>query len=352
MKPPVVSIIIDTFNHGAFLRDALESVLAQDAPLDDVEILVIDDGSTDQTPALVEPYTPRVRYLRKENGGQASAFNAGIAASQGELLFFLDGDDWWAPHKLRTVRDVFDQYPDIGAVGHAIVEIDGVGNHRELRPCRIERLHVHDAAAAGRFRELKCFFGTSRFAARRRVLEAILPVPESLVVEADEYLFTAAPAVADVLLLEEPLTFYRLHAGNLYQFRGADPLKLRRKQQVLAALVEVLPPCLARLGVPRQASDVLLEPIDVEATRLRLLLEGGRPWETFRVEQRAFRMNNPEAGWLERAWRTLPALLSVVLPPRRYYQLRSWYGATVLAGLRSLLRRGPEPIEVRDSQGD
>src|SRR6185437_6384276 len=98
---PSISIIIDTFNHAAYLPQAIESVLAQDAKLDEAEIIVVDDGSTDETPALMERFEG-VRYIRKANGGQASAFNAGMKEARGELLFFLNGDDWWTPNKLRT----------------------------------------------------------------------------------------------------------------------------------------------------------------------------------------------------------------------------------------------------------
>ena len=100
MTTPRVTVLIDTCNHQRFIEEAIWSVLAQDFPASDVEIIVVDDGSTARTPEIVRKFQPRVRLIRKANGGQASAFNAGIPEARGEIVAFLDGDDWWAPSKL------------------------------------------------------------------------------------------------------------------------------------------------------------------------------------------------------------------------------------------------------------
>ena len=76
---PLVTVLIDTYNHERFIERAINSVLDQDMPMDGVEILVVDDGSTDRTPDIVRRFEPRVRLIRKPNGGQASAFNFGFA---------------------------------------------------------------------------------------------------------------------------------------------------------------------------------------------------------------------------------------------------------------------------------
>src|SRR5947207_177232 len=103
MSTPLVSVLIDTYNHERFIEEALASVLAQDYPAGDREILLVDDGSTDRTPELLRKFEPHVRVLRKSNGGQASAFNLGIPECRGEIVAFLDGDDWWASDKLTRV---------------------------------------------------------------------------------------------------------------------------------------------------------------------------------------------------------------------------------------------------------
>src|SRR6266851_8524001 len=127
MAKPFVSVLIDTYNHERFIEDAIVSVLAQDFTASDREILVVDDGSTDRTPDIIRKFEPHVRLMRKENGGQASAFNFGIPQARGEIVAFLDGDDWWVRRKLTTVVEAFAKCPDVGAVGHGYHAVDGVG---------------------------------------------------------------------------------------------------------------------------------------------------------------------------------------------------------------------------------
>ena len=78
MSKPSVSVLIDTYNHEQFIEHAITSVLEQDMSMADVEIVVVDDGSTDRTPEIIRKFEPRVRLIRKPNGGQASAFNTEI----------------------------------------------------------------------------------------------------------------------------------------------------------------------------------------------------------------------------------------------------------------------------------
>src|SRR5580698_6864948 len=123
MPKPFVSILIDTYNHEKFIEQAILSAIEQDFPAAEREIIVVDDGSSDGTPEIVRKFEPRVRLLRKENGGQASAFNAGIPECRGEVVAFLDGDDWWARKKLSRVIPVFAEDPKIGVVGHGTITV-------------------------------------------------------------------------------------------------------------------------------------------------------------------------------------------------------------------------------------
>ena len=123
MTKPFVSVLIDTYNHVRFIEQAIVSVLEQDFPSTDREILVVDDGSTDGTAEVVRKFGADVRLLQKTNGGQGSAFNTGIPECRGEVVAFLDGDDWWAKQKLSRVVPVLAQNPDIGMVGHGTVKV-------------------------------------------------------------------------------------------------------------------------------------------------------------------------------------------------------------------------------------
>jgi glycosyltransferase involved in cell wall biosynthesis len=109
---PLVSVVIPALNAEAFVGEAIESVLAQDHR--PVEVIVVDDGSTDRTAAVASRYPAEV--LRQENGGQAAARNAGIAAARGTLVSFLDADDVWMPAKLSTEVDYLLAHPEVDYV--------------------------------------------------------------------------------------------------------------------------------------------------------------------------------------------------------------------------------------------
>lgn len=124
--PPLVSIIIPTYNHARFIVQAVEAALAQTYPA--LEIIVVDDGSTDETAALLEPYQGQITVLHQSNSGVAAARNAGVQIAQGEYYLFLDADDWIPPHKLAKQMAVFQTNPELGVVYSAwqyIAEKDG-----------------------------------------------------------------------------------------------------------------------------------------------------------------------------------------------------------------------------------
>ncbi|MBI3669977.1 MAG: glycosyltransferase [Acidobacteria bacterium] len=344
MSRPFVSVLIDTYNHEHFIEQAIVSVLEQDVSPAEMEVIVVDDGSTDNTSAIVRKFAPRVRYLFKNNGGQASAFNAGIPEMRGEIASFLDGDDWWAPGKLRAALEQLEKFPGVGSVGHGQYEV-----YPDNRPCgmvvpdKIYRLHLADPASALLFAHLAGFLGTSKITIRKALLDRILPIPEELVIEADEYIFTLAPALADAIVLDRPLFYYRFHRGNLFQFAANDPVRFRRKYNVLAALLRTLPLRLAEFGVSPEVIRKMLEPRWAEAERIRLSLDGGWPWQTFRVERASYRMSYKDVGLRYRAFQAIVLGLTLALPPRTFYRLRQWYTAK---GLRRLRGWAGEPASA------
>src|SRR5689334_21473917 len=102
---PNVSVVIPTYNRAAFLPAAIDSALSQSYP--PCEILVVDDGSTDHTADVVAAYRARVRLIAQSNQGTAAGRNAGVAASSGAYVAFLDSDDLWLPHKLERQMERF-----------------------------------------------------------------------------------------------------------------------------------------------------------------------------------------------------------------------------------------------------
>ena len=118
MTLPLVSVVMAAKNYARFLPAAVESVFAQ--TFADWELLVVDDGSSDDTPAAVRPYLsdPRLRYLRSDRLGQPRAKNLGIGLSRGEYVAFLDADDAWERTKLGKQLALFRNRPDVGLSNH------------------------------------------------------------------------------------------------------------------------------------------------------------------------------------------------------------------------------------------
>jgi glycosyltransferase involved in cell wall biosynthesis len=119
-----VSTVIPAYRAARFIGRALDSVFAQTCPPD--EVLVVDDGSPDDLAGAVRPYGERVTLLRKPNGGAASARNLGLDRARGDLVAFLDADDYWEPHKLERQLGLFRRHPGLGlACGRWFVEVPG-----------------------------------------------------------------------------------------------------------------------------------------------------------------------------------------------------------------------------------
>ena len=340
---PRVTVLIDTYNHERFIERAILSVLDQDMPMDDVEILVVDDGSSDRTPEIVMQFEPRVRLIRKANGGQASAFNLGFAHARAEIIATLDGDDWWAKEKLRRVIETLESNPDVGIVGHGFNEEYSDGRPLGLiLPGKPYHLDLTSEENAELFRHLAAFFGTSRMTVRKRVLDRILPVPEELTIEADEFIFTLASTLGPAIILNEPLCNYGIHSGNLYQFGKFDPVKARRKLKVLNVLLCELPPRLRQTGTTENVISILFKGTRVDAGRTRLSLDGGSPLEVFAIERAAFKAAYHKVTLRYRVFQSLVLLQTLLLPPRVFYRLRRWYTDKGLSRFRSWTGE-PEP---------
>lgn len=331
---PSVSILIDTYNHAAFIARAIDSVLAQiDFDFFAPQIVVVDDGSTDATSSIVAGYGDRLEHWRKANAGQGSAFNEGIRRCRGELVLFLDGDDWWAAEKLRTVVEWFVTHPSCVAVGHAFVQVDEVaGVSTRIGPAQDTIIEYRTAEGLKNYLTYACCLGTSRLAVRRPVLEHLLDVPVDLLFEADEYLFSLLPAFGDVAVLAAPLTSYRIHGANLFH---ASPLdadaesrsarRLRQRSQIYDCLSETVPRKLRQFGQRREVVEAIDEAIRVEATRLRLMTRGGSRLKNLRNEMLAKRVVS-RTGQVSIAGRAVSFASCLLLSPRQFFKVRDWYG--------------------------
>jgi glycosyltransferase involved in cell wall biosynthesis len=214
MKAPFFTVLIDTYNYGQYIEEAVGSVLAQNFPAAECETLVVDDGSTDDTAERLKKYGDAIRYLRKANGGQASAFNFGFEEARGEVVALLDADDLWLPDKLGRVYETFERNASAGMVYHRVHLWKSTGELSE------DSYFIPVSGNVTESRRALLQYpmaGTSCLAFRRNALKELLPVPETLRSQADAYLTALIIFVAPVVAVPEFLGKYRLHGANLFQ---------------------------------------------------------------------------------------------------------------------------------------
>lgn len=349
MAKPLVSVLIDTYNHERYIEQAILSVLEQDFPAGEMEILVVDDGSTDRTSEIIDSlerkFASRLRILRKANGGQASAFNAGLRELSGEIVCFLDGDDWWAKEKVSRVVRAFDENPGVAAVGHGYYEVDDGAIRGRWLPGPGARLALETPALALQSTSLRIFLGTSRLAMRRSALDKIMPLPTELTICADTPLLTLAPALGGAVILDELLCYYRVHSGNYYASDAPTEAQAQTRYRLLRALLALLPARLEALGVSDAAIAAFLDFDRLEAARLKLVLEGGTPWETYRVESAIARASYRDPSFGYRVFKDFTLLLALLMPPRQFYRMRHWYGSHGLQHWRKKIGTAADTVK-------
>ena len=202
-----ISVVIPTYNSGSVLVEALDSVLSQTRPAD--QIIVVDDGSTDDTSERIMPYLDKIEYLRQSNARVAAARNAGISRATGDVVAFLDADDVWHPLKLQSQAAVLDREADIGLLATGLEPWPGTlssaANHgpAEIEEVPLARLLVFNCLA------------TSSIVVRRCVLDQIGPFDTQLFGPEDYDLWLRATRVARTAILKQPLIGYRDTAGSL-----------------------------------------------------------------------------------------------------------------------------------------
>ena len=210
-----VSVIIPTYNYSRFIGEAIDSALAQTrAPL---EVIVVDDGSTDGTAEVLAAYGDRIRVLRQKNSGVAMARNAGIAAARGEYLAFLDSDDAWYPRKLERQMPRFDAEPSLGLVHCGAETIDSEGRTLKMS---VDGMEGQVAEAMLRLdREVIMPQGSS-IVVPKRVAEEIGGFDARLPPSEDwDFCYRVAARYA-VGYVAEVLVRYRLHGSGIHMNIG------------------------------------------------------------------------------------------------------------------------------------
>jgi glycosyltransferase involved in cell wall biosynthesis len=206
---PLVSVIIPVYNGQRFLGDAIRSALAQTYPA--TECIVVDDGSNDGSAAVARSFGPRVRVLSKENGGVASARNAGVLAASGELVAFLDADDYWLPDKLEVQMRAWLRRPWAGMcfTGYAMASGDRGRPRRRIMATEPD----HRIRAATLLEGYGIAFGITALLTRSAI-DVLGPFDERLSVSADISYAWRLLQSYEVLAIPQPLAVYRLHGRD------------------------------------------------------------------------------------------------------------------------------------------
>jgi glycosyltransferase involved in cell wall biosynthesis len=215
MSLPRVSVVVPAYNYGRYVAEALESVLTQDYPLELLSVIVVDDGSTDDTAAVVHGFAQRypdtVRLVRQPNSGPEATVNRGLAEADGELLALLDADDAWLPGKLRAQVQMLQADPALGLVFGDSVPVDGEGAPHD----RPTILHwMRDNHPVPRRAAARILFSNEALASTilmRR--ELARPVPGEIPI-ADWWLTLQAALASEIDWVREPVMRYRMHTTN------------------------------------------------------------------------------------------------------------------------------------------
>ncbi len=272
-----VDVIVNNYNYGKFLADAVESALAQTH--ERVRVIVVDDGSSDNSRELLRRYEERATVVLKENGGQASALNAGLERSEGDIVLFLDADDALHPDAAAQVAAAFAADEGIAKVQFRAEVIDAEG-----KPTGVIKPAAHLPMPSGDLREAELAFpydlvwmATSANAFRADALRRILPIPEApFRLCADWYLVHLMALLGRVVSLDEACGAYRMHGANSYepQEPRLDIDHLRATIRFATATSPRLLGLAAELGLPRP--ERILSLADLANRMISLKLEPDR----------------------------------------------------------------------------
>ncbi len=223
---PLISIVINNYNYEQFVAESIDSALSQ--TYSNVEVVVIDDGSTDASRKVIEGYGQRIQSIFQENGKQAAALNTGFVASRGDIVLFLDADDYLLADAAAKIVEAFQ--PDIGKVHFRLRVVGG-----ESQPLGYCIPSIGMSLASGEvWRKL---LQTSSYvsapmsgnAYRRETLTPVFPIPDAYKTTADDYLMISTPFYAGKLAsVDEPIGVYRVHNNNQWALTSVSGSRFRR----------------------------------------------------------------------------------------------------------------------------
>lgn len=237
---PLVSILVGNYNYASYIGESIDSVLGQSYP--HWELIICDDGSTDDSVSIIERYVQReerIRLLRKPNGGHTSALNAAFGVSRGEIICLLDSDDLYIPTKLERMAAVFAANSNSGFVAHRVIRINkqrqkqGVWPLSDSLPDGWLGPDILDAGGV-----LPYAPPTSGISLRREVAEVLFPLSTASPLHAcpDQVIVRLAPLLTATKRMPDSLAEYRLHDANSYSRQQVTAVSVQRELDLSRAL--------------------------------------------------------------------------------------------------------------------
>ena len=227
LKKTRVSVVIPTFNRGWALGRAIDSVLAQTCH--DFELIVVDDGSIDESQELLHSYGSAIKVIRQGNAGVSSARNRGVRSARGELIAFLDSDDYWLPGKLKTQIDFFDSNPE--TVICQTEEI-WIRNGKRVNP---KKVHQKPSGRIFKASLALCLVSPSAVMLRKSLFNTIGGFDETLPACEDYDLWLRISSRYPVHLIETPLIIKTGgHPDQLSRMPGLDRYRIKAIEKLLS----------------------------------------------------------------------------------------------------------------------
>jgi hypothetical protein len=209
---PTVSVILTAYNYADYLPRALDSALAQDYPADRLEVVVVDDGSTDETPTVLEAYAGRVRAIRRPNGGLNAATTTGMEVATGELLTFLDADDEWPTDRVRVLVDALRATPAAGLAYGDMEVIDAAGATLAPSFRAVEGINARSGRVLGHLVQFN-FISAGSLMVRAELKDRFCPIP-AYAAHQDWWIASQVTREAEVVAIPQVVNRYRQHGAN------------------------------------------------------------------------------------------------------------------------------------------
>lgn len=254
------TVIIPTYNYAQYITEGIDKALAQaDAELS-VEVIVVDDGSTDNTQSVLKDdyiATGKIRYFYQHNQGKAAATRKAIELATGKYIFNLDADDYYLPNKIKTFVSVFEKNASIIHVGSAAKVIDTNGKHLStevIEPQWADKPVNGIALATYFLKNNTLWAGGTTYAARADVLKALV-IPDNVDMYLDEYLILGILSQGDSFCFTDPLSIWRVH-GNNYSNALAPEQKLAKNNRLLQSSAGTLEALKNYSGLPAYLSTI------------------------------------------------------------------------------------------------